>query len=420
MTPSNSTIPSVAIVGMGGYANHHRNALRRAVDGGRAVHAAQVAPPSDLEAFADELREMHEAGIAIYDSLRELLAAERSKLDLVTVPTGIPLHRVMTTAILEAGCNVLVEKPAAGCIQDVDAMIRARDAARRHAFVGFQHIYRAATHELKAELLSGRFGTVERVRGFSCWPRPATYYERNGWAGELAAGDTWVLDGPHNNANAHSVNFLCFLAGSTASASALPVSIRAELYRAKPIRTADTVSIRVQTAEGVEVCFVASHSTEENVNPRFAVDTEYAVLEIGDDAAVTVAWRDERPDEELTSATQVLEASSVEGAIARVGGDASAPVCELDVARAQTLCASGSFESSPIHELPAMLQVEGPGGAVAIDGMSAAVQAAFAEGKNFGDLGLDWATAGAEIDLVGYDYFPTFRSQRIGNDAPPR
>jgi hypothetical protein len=67
-----------------------------------------------------------------------------------------------------------------------------------------------------------------------------------------------------------------------------------------------------------------------------------------------------------------------------------------------------------------MLQVEGPCGAVAIDGMSAAVQAAFAEGKNFGDLGLDWATAGAEIDLVGYDYFPTFRSQRIGNDAPPR
>ena len=39
---------------MGGYANHHRNALRRAVDGGRAVHAAQVALPSDLEAFADE------------------------------------------------------------------------------------------------------------------------------------------------------------------------------------------------------------------------------------------------------------------------------------------------------------------------------------------------------------------------------
>ena len=49
-------------------------------------------------------------------------------------------------------------------------------------------------------------------------------------------------------------------------------------------------------------------------------------------------------------------------------------------------------------------------GAVAIDGMSAAVQAAFAEGRLFSDLGLDWAVPGEEIDLVDYRYFPTFRT----------
>ncbi|MBT6148544.1 MAG: hypothetical protein HOH74_24125, partial [Gemmatimonadetes bacterium] len=87
----------------------------------------------------------------------------------------------------------------------------------------------------------------------------------------------------------------------------------------------------------------------------------------------------------------------------------SAPVCELEVARAQTLCACGSFESSPVRELPTALQVEGPEGVIAIDGMTAAVQAAFAEGKSFHEMGLDWATAGDEIDLAEYDYFPTFR-----------
>jgi hypothetical protein len=85
-------------------------------------------------------------------------------------------------------------------------------------------------------------------------------------------------------------------------------------------------------------------------------------------------------------------------------------VCELEVARAQTLCACGSFESSPVRELPTDLHVEGPNGAVAIDGMSAAVQAAFAEGRLFSDLGLDWAVPGEEIDLVDYHYFPTFRT----------
>jgi predicted dehydrogenase len=403
------SLPRVAIVGMGGYAGHHRKAVGRAVESGQAVHTAQVAPPGDHAPFADELKAMRDSGIAIYDSLRELLAAERSTLDLVCVPTGIPLHRAMTTTVLDAGCNVLVEKPAAGSIQDVNAMIRARDAAARSAMVGYQHIYRPATHQLKAELLSGRFGRVRRVRGCCCWPRAAAYYGRNAWAGELALGDTWVLDGPHNNANAHSVNLLCFLAGSSASASAQPMSIRAELYRAKPIRTADTVSLRVQTAEEVEVFFAASHSTEQNVNPRFAVDTDDAVLEINDQNGVTVRWHDDRPDEELILAAEVREASSVGGAIARVSGDLSAPVCELEVARAQTLCACGSFESSPVRELPTALQVEGPEGVIAIDGMTAAVQAAFAEGKSFHEMGLDWATAGDEIDLAEYDYFPTFR-----------
>lgn len=403
------SLPRVAIVGMGGYAGQHRKAVARAVEGGRAVHAAQVAPPGDDEPFADELASMRAAGVVIYHSLRDMLAAKRSELDLVCVPTGIPLHRIMTTAVLEAGCNVLVEKPAAGSIQDVDAMIRARVTADRHAMVGYQHIYRPSAHQLKAELLSGRFGRLQRVRGSCCWPRAAAYYERNAWAGEMAVGDTWVLDGPHNNANAHSVNFLCFLAGNAAAASARPVSIRAELYRAKPIRTADTVALSVQTAEGVEVFFAASHSTEQLINPRFAVDTDRAVLDIGDDNGVTVRWQDGRPDEELILADEVHEASSVEGAIARVSGDLSAPVCELEVARAQTLCACGSFESSPVRQLPAALQVEGSDGAIAIDGMSAAVQAAFDEGRSFHDLGLDWAVAGNEIDLVDYRYFPTFR-----------
>ncbi len=404
------TLPGVAIVGMGGYGAHHRSAVAGAVEGGRAEYIAQVAPPSDHEPFADELQALRDAGTAIYDSLRELLAARRTELDLVCVPTGIPLHRPMTVTILEAGCNVLVEKPAAGCIQDVDAMIRARDAAGRQAMVGFQHIFRPATHQLKAELLSGRFGRVRRLRGFGCWPRPAAYYERNAWAGELAAGDTWVLDGPHNNALAHSVNFMCFVAGSTAEASAQPVSIRAELYRAKPIRTADTVAMLARTAEGVEIFFAVSHSAEKDRVPGFAVDTDTAVLDVGFDNSVTVRWKDGRPDEELIPATEVQEASSVEGAIARVGGDPSAKVCELEVARAQTLCACGSFESSPVRELPTDLHVEGPNGAVAIDGMSAAVQAAFAEGRLFSDLGLDWAVPGEEIDLVDYRYFPTFRT----------
>ncbi|MDA0338170.1 MAG: gfo/Idh/MocA family oxidoreductase, partial [bacterium] len=68
------SLPRVAIVGMGGYAGFHRRAVHQAVEGGRALHTAQVAPPADHEPFADELESMRAAGIAIYSSLREMLA----------------------------------------------------------------------------------------------------------------------------------------------------------------------------------------------------------------------------------------------------------------------------------------------------------------------------------------------------------
>jgi len=97
----------------------------------------------------------------------------------------------MVVATCEAGVNVLVEKPAVGSVQDVDAMITARDRGTIACAVGFQHLYQPSPHRLKRWLVEERFGRVLRIRGFGCWPRGDDYFSRNGWAGELALGDTW-------------------------------------------------------------------------------------------------------------------------------------------------------------------------------------------------------------------------------------
>lgn len=411
------TGPRVAVVGMGGYAGHHRRVLRDLAADGRAVYAAQVAPPFDHVPFAGDLAALRAAGTAVYDSLRQLLAAERRRLDLVCVPTGIPLHRAMATAVLEAGCNVLVEKPAAGAIQDVDAIVATARRTGGLAAVGYQQIYYPWVHQLKAWLLDGRFGALRRVRGFGCWPRDAAYYARNGWAGRLATGDTWVLDGPHNNALAHSVNLLCFLAGAEPMAPARPASIRAELYRARPLESADTAALRVQTAQGVEVFFAVSHATEESLDPGYAVDTDAACLEFGFYGGVAVRWHDGRVEAVLPADARD-EARSVAAVVSRLAGDASAPVCTLEIARAQTLCACGSFESAPIRDVPEGLRRDGPNGAIAVRGMTQAVRAAFAAGSLFSELGLDWAHPGDEIDLEGYRYFPTFRDPTLPPAQP--
>jgi predicted dehydrogenase len=405
----------VAIVGMGGFAGFHRRALVSVAAEGRAIHVAQVAPPSDQEPFADELAELNQAGVAIHDSLRKLLAAERDQLDLLCIPTGIPLHRSMVIAACEAGVNVLVEKPAAGSIQDVDAMVAARDRSGVACTVGFQHLYQASTHRLKRWLVEGRFGQLQRIRGLGCWPRGHDYFSRNGWAGELATGDTWILDGPHNNALAHSVNLMGFLAGGTLETAAQPVTVTSELYRANPIHAADTVCLRTSTREQVDICFAVSHATEEESTPAFGLDTDQATLDLGFDGSLRVHWHDGREETEAAEAQQ--NERSVGGAIDWIAAGApldaqalaSKPHCSLEVARTQTLIACGSYESSAIHDLPKALHREGPKGEIAIEGMTAAIDASFREGKLFSELGLDWAHAGDTVSMKNYGYFPTFR-----------
>ena len=113
----------IAIVGMGGFARTYLRDIEQVEGLGR--HVAQVAIEADQRNFSTEVQALADKGVRVFASLRQMLAACRNEIDLLCIPTGIPLHRVMTVAGLEADCHVLVEKPAPGSIQDVDAMLAA-------------------------------------------------------------------------------------------------------------------------------------------------------------------------------------------------------------------------------------------------------------------------------------------------------
>ena len=85
--------------------------------------------------------------------------------------------------------------------------------------------------------------------------------------------------------------------------------------------------------------------------------------------------------------------------------------CPLALTRAQTLCASGSFESSSIHTLPEAVCSTLDGGMRTVDGMRALIQCAWSEAKLFTELGVKWARPGKRINLIDYTYFPTFRRE---------
>src|SRR6056297_2029059 len=94
-------------------------------DGHFAFAAALDADPAKGRAYAQSL------GIApdrAHGDWREMLAAERARddrLDLVTVATPNATHFEITKAFLDAGFNVLCEKPMTMTVEQGEQIVRA-------------------------------------------------------------------------------------------------------------------------------------------------------------------------------------------------------------------------------------------------------------------------------------------------------
>ena len=86
----------------------------------------------------------------VYPSFEAMLAAEQ--LDVVAILNSDEYHTDAAVAALEAGCHVLLEKPICLNLDEVAAMIAARDAARRQVMVGYMRRQTEAYRNLKAAL----------------------------------------------------------------------------------------------------------------------------------------------------------------------------------------------------------------------------------------------------------------------------
>lgn len=85
-----------------------------------------------------------------YDSLQAMLANEQ--LDALAVLNSDEYHRDTTIAALDAGLHVLLEKPAALTLADIDSMAAAREAAGKSVMVGYMRRHASAYSELRAEI----------------------------------------------------------------------------------------------------------------------------------------------------------------------------------------------------------------------------------------------------------------------------
>ena len=127
---------SFCVVGVGGYGRMHIRIIEALEEEGLAkLSAAVVRNPKK---YSDEVSRLRRKNVRIYRSYMDMLENEAGTIEIVTLPVAIHQHKDMTITALKAGFNVLVEKPPAVTIQDLDAMIEAERASSGFCAVGFQ------------------------------------------------------------------------------------------------------------------------------------------------------------------------------------------------------------------------------------------------------------------------------------------
>jgi UDP-N-acetyl-2-amino-2-deoxyglucuronate dehydrogenase len=257
-------------------------------DRARAALAWAGVPPSAVRVYADQA-EMH----------------ARERLDVVQVATPSGHHLPPALLAMEAGADVVVEKPVEIRLDRIDALLaRAAALGRRVAYVS-QNRWNDAHLALKQAADEGRFGRIAWAGCFTPWYRPDAYYADVDWRG------TWALDGGGAvmNQSIHAIDLLQWICGPVTRVAAFAGS------RIHPaIEAEDTASAALTFASGAFGTIVGSTAMYPGSAVRLEIGGEHGTA-VSENGLKTFRFRDERPaDADLVARVNAAAAGQSRGA----------------------------------------------------------------------------------------------------------
>lgn len=101
-----------------------------------------------------------------YGDWREMLEGEKTRedrIDLVTVATPNSTHFEITKAFLEAGFNVLCEKPMTMSVEEGEEIVRVAEASRKICAVNYCYSAYPMVRQARAMVRAGEIGKIRLV-----------------------------------------------------------------------------------------------------------------------------------------------------------------------------------------------------------------------------------------------------------------
>lgn len=174
-----------ALIGCGRISVNH---IKAAVENKFNIVAVCDLIPEHMEEVLAKYELNNDNSIKRYTDHRKMLA-ENPQIELVSIATDSGEHAHIALDCIDAGKNIIVEKPIAMSLADADEIIRRSEAKGVKVAANHQNRFNIAVQQTRRALESGRFGKLSHGSINVRWNRGAEYYEQANWRGK------WASDG---------------------------------------------------------------------------------------------------------------------------------------------------------------------------------------------------------------------------------
>ena len=192
--------------------------------------------------------------------------------DIVAIATESGKHPEIAIECLNAGTNVICEKPMALSTKDADAMISAVRKTGGKFTVCFQNRFNEPVQRLRTAIEAGRFGRLLHGMVQIRWSRGPAYYAEAPWRG------TWAEDGGTlMNQCIHGIDLLQWIMGED------PIRVHAQTRKfIRPIQAEDFGAAIVEFKSGsVGIIEGTACIYPENLNETLSIFGEKGSAVIG-------------------------------------------------------------------------------------------------------------------------------------------
>lgn len=141
-----------------------------------------------------------------YFDYKEMLAKEQ--IDLIAIATESGKHAQIALDCIEAGCNLIIEKPIALSLEDADLIITKAKERGVKVCACHQNRFNKSIQKIREAVEKKRFGRMFHGTAHIRWCRDHEYYDRASWRG------TWEQDGGAlMNQCIHNIDLLRWMMG---------------------------------------------------------------------------------------------------------------------------------------------------------------------------------------------------------------